>query len=518
MSYLETNTHLYNRAQYSVMNGPWTLDYEKSIDSNNNLTIDKTSIASFISFSQILKNRTLFKEIKRLEWMSEPMKGGVSKNLLIPPHGFKTAEVGLLSKLLFEKLCDEARTVIQSNPNIYILLTGGLDSRIIAGVFSYLYNNGEIKQKPKCVTWGLEDSRDVFYAKKMAEALNFEWQHIPLGPEDVMNNIKKCGKYLGLLHSPEMLHSMLWFKNIPSDAMVIAASFGDSIGRGEFSNKHLLYLNHKQPKNTYGLLTSNTYAIESKNLKEDLKYLYERGNNTEKYVQCEYWMQGSRMRNTLCHSLSVINRYANIYQMFTAPEVFSFIWSIHPSIRGNEIYTYLLKNYFPKLAEVPWARNNKAIKGSYKEQKLKPHYHEYTKWSSGVLYKDIKELIDPDWFVSKQIFNPYSIKEMNALVLKSKERVGRLNDIWLWLAGFRYYIDELESEGKIIDFKLSTENKLKHVPNNKKFNLKEESILLASKSISLNNNLKKIREKYRELDTNKKKREALKKYPPVPYA
>ena len=107
---------------------------------------------------------------------------------------------------------------------------------------------------------------------------------------------------------------------------------------------------------------------------------------------------------------------------------------------------------------------------------------------------------------------------MNELVLKSKERVGRLNDIWLWLAGFRYYIDELESEGKIIDFKLSTENKIKHVPNNKKFNLKEEAILLASKSISLNNNLKKIREKYRELDTNKKKSEALKKHPPVPYA
>ena len=56
------------------------------------------------------------------------------------------------------------------------------------------------------------------------------------------------------------------------------------------------------------------------------------------------------------------------------------------------------------------------------------------------------------------------------------------------------------------------------MPNNKKFNLKEEAILLASKSISLNNNLKKIREKYRELDTNKKKSEALKKHPPVPYA
>ena len=171
MSYLETNTHLYDRAQYSVMNGPWTLDYEKSIDSNNNLTIDKTSIASFISFSQILKNRTLFKEIKRLEWMSEPMKGGVSKNLLIPPHGFKTAEVGLLSKLLFEKLCDEARTVIQSNPNIYILLTGGLDSRIIAGVFSYLYNNGEIKTKTKMCYLGIGGFKRCFLRQKNGRSL-----------------------------------------------------------------------------------------------------------------------------------------------------------------------------------------------------------------------------------------------------------------------------------------------------------------------------------------------------------
>ena len=203
--------------------------------------------------------------------------------------------------------------------------------------------------------------------------------------------------------------------------------------------------------------------------------------------------------------------------MFTAPEVFSFMWSIHPSIRGDEIYTNLLKIYFPKLAQVPWARNNKAIKGNYKERRLKPHYHEYTKWSSGVLYNDIKELIDPDWFASKQIFNPYSIKEINALVLKSKERVGRLNDIWLWLAGFRYYIDELESKGKIIDFQISKESKINHVSNKKKFNFKEKAILLASKSIVLNKNLKKIRKKYRELVTDKKKIEALKKYPPVPY-
>lgn len=515
---METSKHLYQRPQYSVNGSSWDLDYVKTIEKVENLTVDKAAICSFLSVGQFSKNRTLFNEVKRLEWLSEPGINGMSNNLLPPEHQFKTGSTDSLSRLLFEKLCDEARYVIKKNPNIYILLTGGLDSRIIAGIYHHLYTNGELKVKPKCLTWGMENSRDVFYARLMAEKLDFEWTHIPLGSETVIQNIEKCGEYLGMLHSPEMLHSMLWFENLPSDAMVIAGSYGDSIGRGEFSNLHLLQLDYKKPKNTYDLLTKDEYKEASFTLLDDLNSIHNRGrNNSLKYMHCEYWMQGYRMRNGLCHALSVINRYANIYQMFTAPEVYSFMWSIHPSKRDDDIYTFLLKKYFPKLAEVPWARNNMAIEGEYQEKKLRAHYHDYTKWSSGVLYDQIKELVNPEWFASKGIFNPASIEEMNKLVLKSKERVGRLNDIWLWLAGFRYYIDFLEAKGKVIDFSVLPNQKYEAEVSKKAFNLKSTAILLASKSEYLNKNLKSIRHKYRDIDLKKVKKKMLQQNPPVYY-
>ena len=515
---LDTTRNLYSAPVYKSDKNGWTDDYLKLVQSENELSIDVTAITSFLSVGQFSKNRTLFNEIKRLPWLAEPLPDGDYNELKLPKHGFKTGSDDQLATLLFEKLCQEAREVIKHHQKIYILLTGGLDSRIIAGVYSYLYANGEIKEKPKCVTWGLEDSRDVYYAKLMASHLGFEWEHIPLGPETVMENIRKCGKYLSMLHSPEMLHSMLWFQNLPSDAMVIAGSFGDSMGRGEFSSLHLLQLERKVPKNTYDLLVPEVYKVGSNRLKDDLDYIHNRGGDaTLKYMQCEYWMQGYRMRNGLCHALSVINRFANIYQMFTAPVVYEFIWSLHPSRRDDHIYTALLKNHFPKLAEVPWARNNKAIKGSYKDKKLRAHYHDYTKWSSGELYDDIKALVDPDWFANTGLFNKESISQMNGLVLKSKERVGRLNDIWLWLAGFRYYIDALHNEGKIINFG-SIGNSLETVsPSATKMGVKGQAVLLASKSNLVNHTAKKVREKYRNMDLNTKKKQMIKKYPPEPY-
>lgn len=514
-SYLESFSNLYSRPLYINSSKAWCEDYSSIVNQTKSLTIDSTAISSFLSVGQFSKNRTLFNEIKRLPWMSKPLPNGEHMELKMPKHGFKTGSDVQLAEVLFEKLCNEAREVIKHNSKIYILLTGGLDSRIIAGVYSYLYKNGELKEKPKCLTWGIVDSRDVYYAKLIAEKLDFDWEHIPLGTEAVMDNIRKCGKYLSMLHSPEMLHSMLWFQNLPSDAMVIAGSFGDSIGRGEFSNVHLLQLEYKAPKNNYNLLVPNAFATASKGLEEDLEYIHNRGGKDAlKYAQCEYWMQGYRMRNGLCHALSVINRYANIYQMFTAPDVYEFIWSLHPSRRDDSIYITLLKTNFPELAEVPWARNNKSIQGNYKEKKLRAHYHDYTKWSSGVLYDEISALVDPDWFESTGLFNGKSIAKMNDLVKKSNERVGRLNDIWLWLAGFRYYIDELREEGKIIDFgaaKISEQEEL----TKKKLNLKELAILLASKSKLINSSAKEIRKKCRDIDLKEKKKKMLKKYPPT---
>ena len=68
--------------------------------------------------------------------------------------------------------------------------------------------------------------------------------------------------------------------------------------------------------------------------------IFGRSPNAEPYMHNEHFMQGFRMRGGLCHALSAINGNAKIYQMFTSPKVYSFIWSLHPSMRGDDIYIH----------------------------------------------------------------------------------------------------------------------------------------------------------------------------------
>lgn len=513
---LETYNHLYTSPIFKHINDNyWSGDYQKLISTKSKFTIDEVAISSLISFGQFSENRTLFKEINRLPWLSRPLSNGLYEELTLPRHGFYSHSSDLLSKRLFDLLCNEARKIIAKNSQIYILLTGGLDSRIISGVFSHLLNNKEFNKKPICLTWGLKESRDVYYAKLTAEKLDLPWQHITLGPENVIENIQSCGKLLGLLNSPEDMHSMLWFKNIPKDSIVVAGSFGDSIGRGEFSNLHLLQLNKKIPKNPFNLLDEGVFEKLSKLLNDDLNKIHFRGEKSAlKHMQCEYWMQGYRMRNGLCHALSVINNFASVYQMFTDPELYTFMWSIHPSKRDDTIYNSILTKFLPKLSKIPWARNNKAIVGNYKNIKLMPHYHEYTKWSSTLLYDEIKALVDPEWFAEMKLFNPNSIVKLNKMVKRSTYRVGRINNIWLWLAGFRYYIDYLDS----LNIKTTYQLERSHYTfSDQTLSVKESLTLMSSKFNKVNSSLKALRKHYRDFDLLIKKKKMLYKYPPIKF-
>ena len=170
----------------------------------------------------------------------------------------------------------------------------------------------------------------------------------------------------------------------------------------------------------------------------------------------EHFMQGVRMRGGLCHALTTINGNAKIYQVFTSSKVFSFIWSLHPNFRNDNIYIKLFENHLPKLARLPWARTNQALNGetNYSIINLKYHYHDYTKWSKNELRNDLEKLVDINWLKKTGIFDINSIIKLRNLVRESDVRVGRINDIWLWLAGFKIFVEFLENKGKSDFFKI----------------------------------------------------------------
>ncbi len=520
MNELETSRHLFQRPMYRSPSGNWTYDFCEALrNCGERVHLDTTAIASFLSFGMVGQDRTLLKEIKRRPWLSKITNDDQVIEEPIPPHGFLTGSDGEIAKRFYQLLYEEARTVCEGFNKIYVLLSGGLDSRIVAGVLANLYRSGEITSKPRAITWGFRDSRDVVYAKQIAKILGFEWENIPFGPETVLENIDATAYKLGLLHSPEMLHNMLWFKNIPQSSLVLAGSFGDSIGRAEFAGLHLLQLKRKIPINAYRLMRSSAFNVACVDLNRDLDEIYTRAQgNVPSYAKNEHWMQGYRMRGGLCHALSIINSYANIYQMFTAPEVYEFIWSLHPARRDDDIYGALIEQKFPKLAKVPWPRTNKGFRGATHGAigNLRTDYHEYTKWSSGPLYTRLSARIDPDWFEVTGIFDPQSIRKINDLVKSSRERVGRLNDIWLWLAGFRTFCEYLEKNGKKLIIKTNWEEGIP-VRESETSYFRQLGVIAASKSQALNSTLKDARSLKRRIELRRFKQNTLRQYPPVEF-
>ncbi len=518
MAFIETSNHLFQPPKYRSDKTFFDSYNDALKHTRSTVNLDVGAIQSYLSFGYICGNRTLLKEVERQPWLSEIKDDKVILKT-IPEHGFFIDNYDVLADVFFKLLVEEAREVVKDYDEIYVLLSGGLDSRIAAGVLKFLYDNGELKSVPKAVSWGLEDSRDVVYAQRIAEVLNFEWIHVPLTPEIVLENIQYTAKELGLLHSPEMLHSMRWFKNLPKKSLVIAGSFGDSIGRAEFSNLHLLQLNNPKPVDKFNMLRTDARALGQKIVSEDINDLFKRSPNSKKYAHCEHFMQGYRMRGGLCNALSVINGNAKVYQIFTAPKVYEFIWSLHPSARGNELYVKLFDNHFPALSQMPWARTNKALGrktvGAVKGLRL--HYHEYTKWSKNELRNDLEALIDFDWFNDLNLFNIQSLEMLRTVIRTSEVRVGRANDIWFWLAGFRVFMDHLQHQNKEVhqvDF--SNASTQMPIANAQVSLLEKINNKISNRSAKINSVSKNLRTYYRAHETQKLKKKFIEEYPPMP--
>ncbi|WP_418637887.1 asparagine synthase-related protein [Winogradskyella sp.] len=518
MAFKETPNHLFQPPKYKS-NQTFFDSYNDALNNvGSSVNIDVAAIQSYLSFGYVCGNRTLLQEVERQPWLSK-IKDDKVILCDIPPHGLYKDDYNILADIFFKLLVEEAREVVKEFEEIYVLLSGGLDSRIAAGVLKHLYDNGELKSPPKAVSWGLEDSRDIVYAKILAEKLNFEWIHIPLTPEMVLQNIQVTAKDLGLLHSPEMLHSMLWFKNLPKNSLVIAGSFGDSIGRAEFSNLHLLQLKHPKPIDKFNILKTEAQLLGQQKVSEDINTLFKRSQNAKPYAHYEHFMQGYRMRGGLCNALSVINGNAKVYQIFTDPKVYGFIWSLHPSVRGNDIYIKLFERHLPEMSQFPWARTNKALGkktvGAIKGLNL--HYHDYTKWSKNELRNDLENLVDFEWFDNLNLFNMESLDSLRKIIRSSEVRVGRANDIWFWLAGFRVFINHLEHQNKTLaKVNFTNDSDKNHLNSSKETSFVEKlNTKILNKNATLNTLSKQARAYYRSYETQKLKNDFLKNYPSI---
>ena len=449
----ESGLHLFQPPLYHGPGGEWHKSFLTAAGDCQNLTWDTAAILSLLSFSYACSDRTLVNEVKRRPWLSDISDDGTIHLETIPQHGWQLYPLEQVVDTFIRLLCEEAVEVCKDRKEIYILLSGGMDSRVVGCILAKAFKEGRIPVKPVAVTWGVADCRDVVYGRRIANFLGFDWKHIELGVEDVVANIDECWQHAAALVSPMHLHQMRWFRHVSPESLVIAGSYGDMVGRAEFSGRHLLELDYLRPKNPMGIVRTDVCDYAYSQLNKDLAALHLRSGSKEKYVHCEHEMHGHYTRGLLAQAMNVINQYCSVYQMYTHPRVYSYIWSLHPSIRFDGIYARTLEKLAPELAHVPWARTNRALHGRTRNAKsgLLKNFHKYESWICGPVYEKYHDYVDPEWFSATQVFDGRRVHELTEQVFRlrgGKDFSGlKLCEIWLWLISFRRMAEAMRSSG-----------------------------------------------------------------------
>ncbi|MCH5598727.1 hypothetical protein MKP09_12815 [Niabella ginsengisoli] len=226
-----------------------------------------------------------------------------------------------------------------------------MDSRIVACVLKDVLEAGAFKNKKVIgLTWGYENSRDVVYAKRICRLFNWDWEHLSVDVEQMWMNIRICMEN-GCEYTPIHLHAMPIIAERKDIDCVLAGSFGDSVGRAEYSGTKVSNLVdiRNAIKNPYNILRSDFNVLSKSNTNTDVDGYHKQFPQSKPYMLYEQDQQLHYMRKMLNSCMSVINKKIPLYQMFSSPAIFGYMWSLDPVLRTNKVYEIILsqktKNY-----------------------------------------------------------------------------------------------------------------------------------------------------------------------------
>jgi len=371
--------------------------------------IDEVTVVQYTCRHNILGDRTIVRDVKKSPWMAKLTPNRKDWDFFeVPSHAEDRLVPDNIVAEFSKRLKTELLTYINEHDTIGILLTGGMDSRIIAALlYDALLEHGMGSKQVVALTWGFEDSRDVVYSREISKRLNWDWKHYPLEVEDLLTNIEESAKR-GSEYSPIHLHSMLRVRDETGLDCIIAGSFGDSIGRGEYAGRHVSDLRDLRStlSNKNRFVRDKVFNDAQHLIEKDIESYWRIFPQTKEYQQFEQDFQIHYMRRKLNPCLAVIDEKIPLYQAYTSPEVFGFIWSLDPSLRGNFLYKEILKNCTEDLSDIPWSRTGLVFdEVSGTPDKYLKDYHSYSKMIRYDLFDTIKDRALSESISKLGIFN-----------------------------------------------------------------------------------------------------------------
>jgi len=413
------------------------------------LKIDPVAILEVLNKNYMLGDRTIIRNVNRTPWMAKPEEKNRRWNFYnIPSHQENIESSEVIAKKLFDLICEEIRGYIVNGKKIAILLSGGMDSRIVAGSLDYLIKTKQVDiDSVKAYTWGNIDSRDVIYAEKIAKRLNWPWKHYTVSSSDLWENFRIAG-LRGCEYSGLHLHAIPQIQKEIKDDILLVASYGDSIGRAEYQGirVHNLTPISKNFRNFGNLLIQSEYKRIKNLWKEDIDFYHNIYSESKLYQQLELDYQIHYMRRMLNSCMEILNEAVPTYQVFGNPSVYEFMWSLDPSCRNDEVYLHMMNLFSTSLGDIPWARTGLP----YGERKGKPDsylksHHFYFDFIQFELIDRIESRVLSERVRNLGLFNMEAIKNLIKLIKNSPNHNTDYLESITWLVSLDFYLEEFEN-------------------------------------------------------------------------
>lgn len=402
---------------------------------NLSLHLDLSSVLGIISNSYCIGDRTIFLEIKRrYNYRISDFKSFFSEYESLKQN--RSDYINTFYKLFYE----ETFEILKKNKDIVIPLSGGLDSRIIAGMVRKIIDEQKLNNSVLCVNWGKNDSRDVIYAEKISKILKFDFIRLELTKEDYLKNIKECGDFCFLGVFPRHMHKLIDLKKVGKGKTIIAGSYGNSIGRGEFQGKHIGNNEFLSFSNNSRYMRYDSLLIAHSILHKEKKKLFKELDAKNKNSKFEAYKQFYYMRNYIDYVFKCIeSKDLKVHQSFTSLKLLEFVWKSNSQNRNLKNYVSIIKMVNPDLLNVPDSSNNQ-IFGDKKNININTDieykFHNYDKW--------LNELINDKELIFSSDFLNFVNKFLKIdKILRNKKYDIQYCNLLSWLYSFNFLFKNL---------------------------------------------------------------------------
>ena len=404
------------------------------------LELDVASVLSLLNFNYICGDRTLIKGVSKVPWHSDVRKdGSVIRRAPIPHDSIVLDEIeiaGEMYNLLSKYLLDN---VLNKHTTIWLTLSGGYDSRVIAGIINKTLQKNNIV---KVLSWGLENSLDVIYARRIADRYDWEFLYVPFYDGYLEDLIQYAVQEGGAETSPidynpiETNNSVL--KMIGTDDAIIFAHYGDGIGRGLYQGKHISGIKLKKIHNPYFLFNCKIVQTYKKVIEEDRALAWETDHSNQNVHRIAI-NELDRHENYMRRMLTKRFKYCNKYDPFTYEDLVIFVYSLSVQCRTTNVYKYLLSELDHYLVELPCANTGISFSGRVENNnKFDKKQHNKSYELLG-MYEKVKDVLEGGKLLENNIIEAKALRYLLARWNKDESLgslVSRLYDIELFIRRF----------------------------------------------------------------------------------